>query len=106
VAETTAWTPQPVMEDPDASPDYYDEDNEPHGPSVGWDLAWGCRVSIGYDADVPDRLTATVSMSDEDQRRGLTVRAVTPDQVRDYANHLLALVGAAGAGKTTEADHG
>lgn len=91
-----------VMRDPDYSVGYWDFDDRPHCYGAGWDLSWGCRVTIGFeDTETGDdgigvgdeRLHATVSMSDEDKRRGITKRTVTPEQVRQYAYHLLALVG-------------
>lgn len=91
-AATAADGPRPVMRNPDSGPYDYDEDGHPLDQGVGWDLAWGCRVSFSNDAD---GLSATVSMSDEEQRRGIAVRAVTADQIRDYAHKLLALAGEA-----------
>lgn len=82
-------TPHPAYGNPELGPDTYDEDGEPHDFGVGWDLSWGCKVSIGYD---DGQLHATVSMSDADQRAGISVRSVTAEQVRAYAHQLLALV--------------
>jgi len=79
------------MRDPLVLPEYYDEDGDGRNLGVGWDLAWDCTLTLGSDDD--GRWTVTVSISGEDQRRGLTVRSVTRDQVREYARYLLEVVG-------------
>ena len=92
----------PTIGEPALSPEYHDFDDQAHCMGAGWDLSWGCRLTIGYsdtatDEDGigvgPEELHVTVSMSDADHRNGITVRKVTPEQVRAYARHLLALVG-------------
>jgi hypothetical protein len=83
---------RPVMRDPEVLPEYYDDGGDGHNLGVGWDLSWGCTVSIGPDDN--GEWTVQVSMLDEDQRKGITLRSVTRRQVREYARSLLDLVGA------------
>jgi hypothetical protein len=90
--EQTAQPTRPVMCDPEVLPEYYDEDGDGQNVGVGWNLSWGCKVTIGPDDD--GQWTVHVSMSDEDKRVGATVRTVTREQVRDYAWHLLDVLGA------------
>lgn len=70
----------------------YNEDGEKTTPHVGWDIAFGCRVSFGpcelYDGTP---FAVTVSVSDDVQRGGIAKREVTPAQVRAFAYHLLAM---------------
>lgn len=82
-------TPRPVSADPDVQYEY-DEDGNAYDPSVGWDLSFGCRSTVGFQ---DGQLVAVVHTSDEDKRRGFTRRAVTREQVADYARKLLNLVG-------------
>lgn len=88
--EQTAQPIRPVMREPEVLPEYYDEDGEGQNLGVGWDLSWGCKLTLGPDDD--GQWSVTISMSDEDQRRGILVRAVTREQVRAYVEHLLGLV--------------
>lgn len=82
---------KPVLGNPDLSPEYYDENtDEPRNWSVGWDLSWGCKVTIGHEDD--GSLRATVSVSDLVKRDGIDVRRVTREQVLDYAALLVQLV--------------
>ncbi|CAL9605982.1 hypothetical protein SUDANB95_05490 [Actinosynnema sp. ALI-1.44] len=97
---TTEPAPRPVF----AEPDYryeHDEDGNPHDPSAGWDLAFGCRVSFGTMDGV---LRASVHMSDHELSAGCSVREVTPEQIRTFANHLLHLLAELKAGGPVAAD--
>lgn len=85
--------PRAVMRDPDRGPYVTDDDGVSLEDGVGWDLSWGCRVSFGDDD--PAGLVVAVSMSEEDQRKGITNRLATPEQVRRFARDLLALADAA-----------
>jgi hypothetical protein len=80
---------RPVYGDPDVR-NQYDEDGDAYDPSVGWNLSFGCNLTIGYRGET---LAVTVNTSDRDQRDGITHRTVTRQQVADYARKLLALVG-------------
>lgn len=81
---------RPVYNDPgEVQPDYYDEfDDTPHDHGIGWDLSWDCRVSFGYQ---DNRLHACVSTSGAERRNGITVRTITPNQLRAFAAQLVAL---------------
>lgn len=68
----------------------YDDDGTAHDPMVVWDLSIGCTATVGFQGD---QLVALVSTSDQDKRAGITRRAVTHQQVADYACQLLTLVG-------------
>ena len=88
---------RPVYADPDDVPEGWDdEENRAVVESVGWSIAWGCNITIGYEHGydgAPDggwRISA--SMSDREKVSGCSVRSVTPAQVRTYAERLLALV--------------
>jgi hypothetical protein len=79
---------RPVYADPSDVKYEYDEDEKPTDPAVRWAIAWGCTVSIGqYDG----ALRFTVSISDDVQRDGIAVRAVTRQQIHAYAHHLIKL---------------
>ncbi|GAB3670421.1 hypothetical protein [Saccharopolyspora tripterygii] len=68
----------------------YDDDGTAHDPMVVWDLSIGCTATVGFQGD---HLVVLVSTSDQDKRAGITRRAVTRQQVADYACQLLTLVG-------------
>lgn len=86
-----AHPPRPVDAEPgEVEPGWYDEGTgQPIDLRVGWSMSPGCRVTFGFEGD---RLHATVSTSDVDQRAGITRRTVTREQVAAYARSLLALV--------------
>lgn len=83
-------TANPVLHDPDCGPYVTDDDGRTLEDGVGWDLSGECRVSF---EPAGDRLDVTVSTSGDEQRRGITVRAATAEQVRNFAHKLLALAG-------------
>lgn len=64
---------------------------DPDTQSVGWAIGWDCQLTFGMDEGT---LQVTVASSGATQARGVEVRAVTSDQVRDYAARLLALADA------------
>ncbi|MCI2423083.1 hypothetical protein MOQ72_37265 [Saccharopolyspora sp. K220] len=80
---------RPTLGDP-ATLHEYDEDGNAYDTSVGWDLSFGCRSTIGFQ---DGQLVAVVHTSDEDKRMGFTYRAVTREQVADYARQLFELIG-------------
>lgn len=94
--ETTTPTARPVHRDPDRSGEGWDDDNDcVIHDGTGWDLSYGCRFGINHDRERvgdPDEWTVIVSTFGEDQRKGITVRTVTPEQVEAFARHLLDLV--------------
>lgn len=70
--------------------DEYDEDGVliPGTSAVGWDISFGCRLNFDqFDGG----LRFLLSISDFPQKLGVEQRAVTPAQLRSYANQLLAL---------------
>lgn len=91
-------TTNAAMSDPqDTVEGWHDDTEQPCHDSARWDLSWGCAVTIGHEhtcefSDGAPTWSATVSMSGEDKRIGLTNRAVTPEQIVVYAHKLLALV--------------
>lgn len=93
-------TPRPAHADPDYRHEY-DEDGNPHDPSAGWDLAFGCRISFGTMDGV---LRASVHMSDHELKARCAIREVTPEQIRAFANDLLHLLTELKAGAPVAAD--
>lgn len=65
-----------------------------HVASAGWDLSFGSRINI-HPVDTADgRLVVSLHLSDDAVASGMVYRQVTPQQVADFARHLLAVVGA------------
>lgn len=87
-AAATPTEPRAVYHDPGNVEHEYDEDEKPINPSVGWDIAWGCRVSFShYDG----AWRVTVSVSDAEKRNGGSIRTVTREQLRKLAHQLIEL---------------
>jgi hypothetical protein len=80
--------PRAVYHDPGNVEHEYDEDEKPINPSVGWDIAWGCRVSFShYDG----AWRVTVAVSDAERRNGGAIRSVTREHLRQFAHQLIEL---------------
>jgi hypothetical protein len=60
--------------------------------SVGWDLSFGSRISFGPEED--GALAVHLNLSDDAIANTYVHRAVTPEQIVAFAQHLLDLVGA------------
>jgi hypothetical protein len=88
VTPATPTEPRPVYHGPGDVQYEYDEDDNPINPSVGWNIAWGCRVSFGY---YDDAWRVTVSVSDAERRNGGAIRSVTREHLRKLAHHLIEL---------------
>lgn len=80
-----------------------DEDGVPYlgQNSVGWDMSFGCRLNFNQ---VAGGLEFLLSISDWTQKRGVERRTVTPEQVRSFAEQLLALLPEGSSGVQSEVD--
>lgn len=78
---------KPVLGEPGISYDYDEHRFIPCTPTVGWDLAFGCRINFGWDDE--GTLSASVSISDATQRNGCAHGTVTPEQLEEFADQLL-----------------
>jgi hypothetical protein len=87
-APATPAEPRDVYHDPGDVQYEYDEDDNPISPSVGWDIAFGCRVTFGHD---DDGWRVSVSVSDAERRNGGSIRACDRHQIRAFAYHLIQL---------------
>lgn len=71
----------------------WDEDADAmliHG--VGWNLSWGCKLSIARDHDTGEHYVC-VNTSGEDQRRGIVSRRTTREQIASFGQQLLNVFG-------------
>lgn len=82
--------PRPVYQDPRVffESDDTGEGYDPATQTVGWNLSFGCHLTVGMQ---DGHLQVQVSTSDADQRDGVTQRMVTSGQVRDFAARLIEL---------------
>lgn len=81
------WTLKPTHGEPEVCTGDVDVAN------VGWDLSFGCRLSVGADVDVcedgePGVMKIQIHFSDADLARGFVSRQVTSDQLRRFAGLL------------------
>lgn len=85
----TTWPPPWTLKPADGDPHDSSDDQSPE--SVGWDLSFGFRLNIGHDdyADVTSPLVIDAQFSDADKARGMCRRAVTPEQLEEFARLLL-----------------
>lgn len=65
-----------------------------HVASAGWDLSFGSRLNVGRVDTSDGRLVVSLHLSDDALANGMVYREVTPQQIADFARHLLAVVGA------------
>lgn len=101
VLSQTPTEPRAVYHEPGDVQYEYDEDDNQVNPSVGWNIAWGCRVSFShYDGC----WRVSVSVSDAEKRNGGSIRAVTRHQIRAFAHHLIQLTEAVEDGGTAVND--
>lgn len=84
---------EPEFTSPLPCDEYCDPDCVHHVPSVGWSLSFGSRINL-HPVDATDRrLVVSLQLSDDAIANGMVYRQVTPEQVREFARGLLALVG-------------
>jgi hypothetical protein len=81
-------TPPAALQDPITYYEGGDED-DPRYPLVAWALNSSATISFAFDEGGH---TARVSVAGQTQSKGIALRSVTADQIRSYANQLLAMV--------------
>lgn len=84
----TPSEPRAVYREPGDVQYEHDEDDNPVDPSVGWDIAFGCRVTFGI---VDGTWRVDVAVSDGEKRDGGSIRSVTRQQIRAFAYQLIKL---------------
>jgi hypothetical protein len=83
---------KPAYGEPGLDTDW-DEDADAmviHG--VGWNLSWGCKLSIARDHDTGEHYVC-VNTSGEDQRKGIVSRSTTREQIASFGQQLLNVFG-------------
>jgi hypothetical protein len=71
-----------------------DDQMDPSTLYVGWDISFGCRLNFGPSFD---RFEVSVHVSDAAKRDGVARLATTPDELRLFAAHLVAVADRADA---------
>jgi phage shock protein A len=83
---------KPAYGEPGLDTDW-DEDADAmliHG--VGWNLSWGCKLSIARDHDTGEHYVC-VNTSGEDQRKGIVSRSTTRERIASFGRQLLHVFG-------------
>lgn len=84
----------PEFTPPAPCDEYCDSDCVHHVASAGWDLSFGSRINVHRVDTADGRLVVSLHLSDDALANGMVYREVTPEQVAEFARHLLAVVGA------------
>lgn len=92
----TPGVPAPVSHGPDWTFEGWDDDHDrPTLEGARWDLTWECAIGIWHDHEfdgTPEHYSISVSATTDSASVGVS-RRVTPEQIRKFARHLLAVVG-------------
>lgn len=89
---------RPVLGGPDATAaepcdEHCDDDCMHHTPNVGWDLSFGSRINFGPISTADARIAVDLHLSDDAVAKGRVRRTATEQQVLDYAQMLIGMVG-------------